>query len=168
MVEAAPFAEKTVHHQDAHHHRPTLAGSKKCGPGQPPEPHCLAGYPGTHFLAGGMGRCDAPKSSDGTLRSADRHSRSVLHESLSSSAVAAASPAVCGGLEAATPGQPVHVETRSGGTLPVIHLENYPEPPALPQCSGRARRTSRLNVRHCAPRLGRAAREKPRAAVQKL
>ena len=46
-------------------------------------------------------------------------------------------------------------------------LENRWEPPALPQCSGRAYRTSRWMSALCA-RHAFASRENPRAVVQKL
>jgi hypothetical protein len=64
----------------------------------------------------------------------------------------AASPAVCGGLceEAATPGQPV---ARRSVLLEdpsqQFTLENHWAPPALPRCSGRARRTFRLMSALC-------------------
>ena len=49
------------------------------------------------------------------------------------------------------PGNQCAPRRASGGTLLMIHPRESSGPLALPQCSGRARRKSRLNVEHSAP-----------------
>jgi len=137
--------------------RPTIA-VQKMRPGQPPSRIVwrISCYP---FPRTRHGRCTGHRRSHEQRRNlvlGRPPSRSVLHESISSTARwPTASPAVCGDSvrRPQRPGQPAHVETRSGGTLPVIHPRELPGTAGSAQCSGRARRTSRLNVRHCAPRL---------------
>jgi hypothetical protein len=80
--------------------------------------------------------------------SADRHLRSELRKSICSTSVASGqSCRVWRTLEeAATPGQPAPRRNAFlEGPSRQFTLENYQEPPALPQCSGRARRTSRFD-----------------------
>jgi hypothetical protein len=104
----------------------------KCGPGQPPGPHCLARYPEAHFHARGMGEFIFHPHSEEREQRCTR--QIAIREANFANQSAAfrwptASPAVCGGLceEAATPGQPVHASKRaSGGTLPAIHPRELP------------------------------------------
>jgi hypothetical protein len=87
------------------------------------------------------------------MHSANRHREADFASRFATPRWPAASPAVCGGLfeEAATPGQPgAYRSTLLEEPSQPFTLENRWAPPALPQCSGRARRTSRsmsVNVR---------------------
>jgi hypothetical protein len=143
----------------------------KCGPGQPPGPHWFGGiscgpFPRTRHggvhLSHALRRTRAKR-----CHSADRHLRSKLRKSICSTTMASGqSCRVWRTLEeAATPGQPV---ARRSAFLEEpsrqFTLENCQEPPALPQCSGRAHRTSRTDVSHSALRT-LALQAKSRASL---
>jgi len=142
----------------------------KCGPGQPPGPHCLAGYPAAHFHARGMGEWSVTAHSEecrddalGRLSLAKRTSRINLQH------YGGRRPVLpCVEDSVRRPQRPGNQFTRRSALVEEpsrqFTLENYQEPPALPQCSGRARRTSRLNAWHSAlsPALHQ---EKTRAAL---
>jgi hypothetical protein len=105
-----------------------------------------------------------------SMHSADRHLRSELRK-VDPQHHGGRQPLLPWGRtceEAATPGQPV--ARRSA--FPVdpsrqFTLENHRAPPALPQCSGRARRTSRL-MSALSPAPMFAASKNPGPFVQKL
>jgi hypothetical protein len=112
----------------------------------------LAVHSVTLFHARGMGGVHlvrALRKAPVAMHSADRHLRSELRKSICNTTVAGGqSCRVWRTLEeAATPGQPV---ARRSALLEDpswrFTLENHQAPPALPQCSGRAHRTSRSNV----------------------
>jgi hypothetical protein len=94
--------------------RPTY----KCGPGQPPEPHCFGGNPAFPFprTRHGLSRIALPalRRVRARRRLASFQSRSELREATCSTTVASSqSCRVWRTLEeAATPGQPVRAETR--------------------------------------------------------
>jgi hypothetical protein len=142
----------------ANGYRPTAASKANAAQASHLDRIGLAEYPGAHFHARGMGELISHgRSGERTQNDATRQIATCEANSANRSAALrwpAASPAVVGGLlrsrtARATRPAPKHV---SGGPSQQFTLENCQEPPALPQCSGRPRRTSRTNVSHCALR----------------
>ena len=125
----------------------------KCGPGQPPGPHCFSRNPvypfSTHEAWGRAAFHQHSEESGRPCYSADCHSRSKLHESTcSTTVVPAASPAVCGGLlrRPQRPGNQCAPRRVSGGTLPTIHPRELSGTAGSAAMLWQGMQESRLNV----------------------
>ncbi len=124
----------------------------KCGPGQPPGPHCLAEYPVAQFHARGMGEFISHARSEersqwmrlGRPPFAERTPQTDLQHYGGQRPVL---PCVEDSVRRPQrPGNQSAPKRFSGRTPWQFTLENYQEPPTLPQCSGRTYRTSRFDV----------------------
>jgi hypothetical protein len=147
----------------------------KCGPGQPPGPHCFwrnvlfpfsthEAWGRVHLFTG------TPKNAGGN------HTRQIpiCEASLADQSAAlrwlTASPAVCGGLceEAATPGQPVMRRSAYWRNPPANSPSRIAGNRQLCRNALAGHTEHLAECQHCAPGAVLASREKPRVVVQKL
>src|ERR1700751_5146601 len=142
-----------------------LLPKNKCGPGQPPGPHCLADILLPHSTREAWGSSSFTRAPKSTCDDALGRSPFAKHASrINLQHYGGRRPVLpCVEDSVRRPQRPGNQCTRRSAFLEEpscqFTLENCQEPPALPQCSGRACKTSRLNACHCAFCYRGAARE---------